>query len=90
MEEVEWAIATRFQADRDLVVVHEAQNSKLDPSTRKGVGSKMGFDCTIPLDSEEMQYLRVQIPGYNECNLGDYINPDKLIQSVHLEGDIDF
>ncbi|MDM5284849.1 UbiD family decarboxylase [Peribacillus frigoritolerans] len=90
MEEVEWAIATRFQADRDLVVVHEAQSSKLDPSTRDGVGSKMGFDCTIPLDSEEMQYLRVQIPGYNECNLDDYINPDKLIQSVHLEGDIDF
>ncbi|MFS0669257.1 UbiD family decarboxylase [Peribacillus frigoritolerans] len=90
MEEVEWAIATRFQADRDLVVVHEAQSSKLDPSTRDGVGSKMGFDCTIPLDSEEMQYLRVQIPGYNECNLDDYINPDKLIQSVHLERDIDF
>ncbi|MFF2498882.1 UbiD family decarboxylase [Peribacillus sp. NPDC058075] len=90
MEEVEWAIATRFQADRDLVVVHEAQSSKLDPSTRDGVGSKMGFDCTIPLDSEEMQYLRVQIPGYNECNLDDYINPDKLIQSVHLEGAIDF
>ncbi|MEB2631938.1 UbiD family decarboxylase [Peribacillus frigoritolerans] len=90
MEEVEWAIATRFQADRDLVVVHEAQSSKLDPSTRDGVGSKMGFDCTIPIDSEEMQYLRVQIPGYNECNLDDYINPDKLIQSVHLEGDIDF
>lgn len=90
MEEVEWAIATRFQADRDLVVVHEAQSSKLDPSTRDGVGSKMGFDCTIPLGSEEMQYLRVQIPGYNECNLDDYINPDKLIQSVHLEGDIDF
>ncbi|MCK2016218.1 UbiD family decarboxylase [Peribacillus frigoritolerans] len=90
MEEVEWAISTRFQADRDLVVVHEAQSSKLDPSTRDGVGSKMGFDCTIPLDSEEMQYLRVQIPGYNECNLDDYINPDKMIQSVHLEGDIDF
>ncbi|MGE7609982.1 UbiD family decarboxylase domain-containing protein [Peribacillus frigoritolerans] len=89
MEEVEWAIATRFQADRDLVVVHEAQNSKLDPSTRNGVGSKMGFDCTISLDSEEMQYLRVQIPGYNEC-LDNYINPDKLIQSVHLEGDIYF
>lgn len=87
MEEVEWAIATRFQADRDLVVIHEAQGSKLDPSTRDGVGSKMGFDCTVPLNSEPMQYLRIQIPGYNEGNLEDYINPDKSIQSVHLEGD---
>jgi 2,5-furandicarboxylate decarboxylase 1 len=87
MEEVEWAIATRFQADRDLVVIHEAQGSKLDPSTREGVGSKMGLDCTVPLNSEPMQYLRIQIPGYNECNLDEYINPDKSIQSVHLEGD---
>ncbi|PLS16027.1 UbiD family decarboxylase [Bacillus sp. M6-12] len=87
MEEVEWAIATRFQADRDLVTVHESQSSKLDPSTRDGVGSKMGLDCTVPLNSEPMQYLRVQIPGYNECNLEEYINPDKSIQSVHLERD---
>src|SRR5690606_9157434 len=31
--EVEWAVATRFQADRDLVVVAGAQGSALDPST---------------------------------------------------------
>jgi hypothetical protein len=31
--EVEWAVATRFQADRDLVIVPESQGSKLDPST---------------------------------------------------------
>jgi 2,5-furandicarboxylate decarboxylase 1 len=40
--EVEWAVATRFQADRDLVVVPESQGSKLDPSTRNGVGAKWG------------------------------------------------
>jgi 2,5-furandicarboxylate decarboxylase 1 len=34
--EVEWAVATRFQADRDLVVVPESQGSKLDPSTATG------------------------------------------------------
>ena len=33
--EVEWAVATRFQADRDLVIVPESQGSKLDPSTRR-------------------------------------------------------
>lgn len=31
--QVEWAVATRFQADRDLVVVAGAQGSALDPST---------------------------------------------------------
>lgn len=85
MEEVEWAIATRFQADRDLVLIHDAQSSKLDPSSRDGVGSKMGFDCTVPLNSKPMQYLRVQIPGYSECNLDDYVNPNKSVPSVHLE-----
>ena len=29
--EVEWAVATRFQADRDLLIVPESQGSKLDP-----------------------------------------------------------
>lgn len=75
MEEVEWAIATRFQAQRDLVVVHRAQSSKLDPSTNEGVGSKMGLDCTVPLESEPMRYLRVAIPGYDSINLDEFVNP---------------
>ncbi|MED1644415.1 UbiD family decarboxylase [Brevibacillus agri] len=75
MEEVEWAIATRFQAQRDLVVVHGAQSSKLDPSTNEGVGSKMGLDCTVPLESEPMRYLRVAIPGYDSINLDEFVNP---------------
>jgi 2,5-furandicarboxylate decarboxylase 1 len=32
-QQVEWAVATRFQADRDLVVIAGAQGSVLDPST---------------------------------------------------------
>ena len=46
--QVEWAVATRFQADRGLLVVTESQGSKLDPSTRDGVGAKMGIDATKP------------------------------------------
>ena len=30
-EQVEWAIATRFQADEDLVVVRNVRGSSLDP-----------------------------------------------------------
>ena len=61
--EVEWAVATRFQADRDLVIVPESQGSKLDPSTRDGVGAKMGLDATKPLDAEEMKFKRIRVPG---------------------------
>jgi 2,5-furandicarboxylate decarboxylase 1 len=52
--EVEWAVATRFQADRDLVIVPESQGSKLDPSNRDGVGAKMGLDATKPFKAPEM------------------------------------
>jgi 2,5-furandicarboxylate decarboxylase 1 len=61
--EVEWAVATRFQADRDLVIVPESQGSKLDPSTRNGVGAKMGLDATKPLSADEMAFKRIRVPG---------------------------
>ena len=61
--EVEWAVATRFQADRDLVIIPESQGSKLDPSTRNGVGAKMGLDATKPLAASEMMFKRIRVPG---------------------------
>ena len=62
-DEVEWAVATRFQADRDLVVVTHSQGSKLDPSTCDGVGAKMGLDATKPLHADEMVFKRIRVPG---------------------------
>jgi 2,5-furandicarboxylate decarboxylase 1 len=67
--EVEWAVATRFQADRDLVIVPEAQGSKLDPSTRDGVGAKMGLDATRPLDADPMKFKRIRVPGEEDVDL---------------------
>jgi UbiD family decarboxylase len=50
---VEWAIATRFQADRDLLVLEDQPSSSLDPSAKlvpgqKARSAKMGLDATIP------------------------------------------
>jgi 2,5-furandicarboxylate decarboxylase 1 len=73
--EVEWAIATRFQADRDLVVVSEAQGSKLDPSSRDGVSAKMGFDATVPLNSPAMKFKRIAVPGEDRVDLASAIDP---------------
>jgi 2,5-furandicarboxylate decarboxylase 1 len=36
----------------------------------------MGFDCTVPLDSEPFKYMRIQIPGYDEVRIEDYISPN--------------
>src|SRR5947209_17874812 len=67
--EVEWAVATRFQADRDLVIIPESQGSKLDPSTRNGVGAKMGLDATKPLAAPRMRYHRIRVPGEEEVDV---------------------
>ncbi|MHC1709407.1 MAG: hypothetical protein AB9819_03250 [Methanomassiliicoccales archaeon] len=45
---VEWAVATRFQASRGLLVVNNAAGSSLDPST-EGTTSKMAIDATMPI-----------------------------------------
>jgi 2,5-furandicarboxylate decarboxylase 1 len=72
--EVEWAVATRCQSDRDLVIIANAQGSKLDPSTRDGVGAKLGIDATIPLDAPAMRYRRIRVPGEDEVDLAKAID----------------
>jgi 2,5-furandicarboxylate decarboxylase 1 len=89
-QEVEWAIATRFQADRDLVVVSGAQGSPLDPSTTvafahshggkpplhlQGLSAKMGLDATRPLESAEHVFTRVRVPGEREVDLAAVLQP---------------
>jgi 2,5-furandicarboxylate decarboxylase 1 len=71
--EVEWAVATRFQADRDLVVVPESQGSKLDPSNRDGVGAKMGLDATKPFKAPEMVFKRIRVPGEEDIDVAETI-----------------
>ncbi|MBN1180279.1 MAG: UbiD family decarboxylase [Anaerolineae bacterium] len=48
---VEWAMATRFQGDRDMVVKAREAGSSLDPSAEPGtkLTTKIGFDLTRPL-----------------------------------------
>jgi 2,5-furandicarboxylate decarboxylase 1 len=43
---VDWAIATRMRADRDLVVVPGAKTDRSDPIEDRGVIAKLGFDAT--------------------------------------------
>ncbi len=59
--EVEWAIATRFQADKDIVIIRNARGSSLDPSSSNGLTTKMGIDATAPLHERE-KYIKVKPP----------------------------
>jgi len=56
--DVEWALATRFQADKDLIVMADQPSSSLDPSAlhiegKKSRGAKMGLDATIKKSGQE-------------------------------------
>ncbi len=72
--DVEWAIATRFQADRDLVVLTDQPGSSLDPSATHVPGqktrtAKMGLDATAPLGDGRRGYESVR---YEPVDLAQY------------------
>lgn len=62
--EVEWAMATRFQGDIDLVFKEKERGSSLDPSADPGTNftTKLGFDLTKPLETRGKDYERVPYP----------------------------
>ena len=47
---MEWALGTRFQASRDLIILDGMHGMRMDPSLDgRPLGAKAGFDCTRPL-----------------------------------------
>ncbi|WP_342591954.1 UbiD family decarboxylase [Jiella sonneratiae] len=80
--EVEWAVATRFQADRDMVMIPGSQGSKLDPSTDNGLGCKTGFDATVPAKAPEFRFRRIRVPGEEAIDLDDVLDPAARLAEV--------
>jgi UbiD family decarboxylase len=62
--EVEWAIATRFQASEDVIIMNNARGSTLDSSADQetGLTSKMGLDATRPYTKPKEKFERAKIP----------------------------
>jgi 2,5-furandicarboxylate decarboxylase 1 len=60
--EVEWAVATRFQADRDLIVLPGLQGSPIDPSAGPDASvCKVGIDATFPMQRMG-SYQKIGVP----------------------------
>jgi UbiD family decarboxylase len=58
--QMDWALATRFQADRDLVVASGYRCIPLDPSLGGSrTGAKAGFDLTFPFGWNRESEFRV-------------------------------
>jgi anhydromevalonate phosphate decarboxylase len=79
--EVEWALATRFQGEADLVIKSKEPGSSLDPSSeRSGSGThlttKLGFDLTKPLASHGKDFEKALFP---------MVNMDKYIKDKQVD-----
>ena len=64
MEQVEWAIATRFKGDEDILLVPNVRVSSLDPAgdQDKELGCKVGIDGTRPMFKDIAGFKRAEIP----------------------------
>ena len=76
--EVEWAIATRVQGDRDVMIVSNARAKPLDPSLPQGygvvpTGAKVGIDATIPEGIPREYYERITYAYADKAKVADYI-----------------
>ena len=72
-----WAISTRSQWDRDLIVCPGLRAHPLDPSVSvHGVGTKAALDCTRPAPPE---------PGLRQFYSPANRIPDHVMEQVKLE-----
>jgi len=76
--DVEWAIATRVQGDRDVMIVGNARAKPLDPSLPQGAGvvptgAKVGIDATIPEGIPREHYERITYAYADRAKIEDYV-----------------
>ncbi len=76
--DVEWAIATRVQGDKDVMVVSNARAKPLDPSLAQGAGvvptgAKVGIDATIPEGIPKEHYERITYAYAETAKIEDYV-----------------
>lgn len=67
-QDVEWALATRFRPDRDIILIPDARGHELNPVTNDGIGCKIGFDATAPYP-RPVNFNRFKV---REVDIDDY------------------
>src|SRR5579872_1745066 len=80
--DVEWAIATRVQGDKDIMIIPGARAKPLDPSLLQGagvvpIGTKVGIDATIPEHIPLEHYERITYAYADTAKIDDYVSGKK-------------
>lgn len=76
--DVEWAIATRVQGDKDVIIIPGSRAKPLDPSlavTPPGVvptGAKVGIDATISEGIPKERFERIAYAYTDRAKIADY------------------
>jgi len=73
--DVEWAVATRVQADNDILVFTDQKGSSLDPSAihppgKKAITTKAGIDATIPFGKTDKSFKKER---YGDIDIEKYL-----------------
>jgi 2,5-furandicarboxylate decarboxylase 1 len=73
--EVEYAVSTRTQADKDFLIITNAKGSSLDPSSDQVnlLTTKLGIDATISLLKEKERFEIAKIPGADNIDIKKYV-----------------
>jgi 2,5-furandicarboxylate decarboxylase 1 len=76
--EVEWAIATRVQGDRDVIIIPGARAKPLDPSLyitpgQVPTGAKVGIDATIGEGIPKERFERISYAYFDSAKIADYV-----------------
>jgi 3-polyprenyl-4-hydroxybenzoate decarboxylase len=71
---VEYAITSRCQADKSLLIILNAKGSSLDPSSDQTnlLTTKVGIDATATLLKDKERFEIAKIPGEEKIRAGDY------------------
>ncbi|MGQ9584416.1 MAG: hypothetical protein ACUVXG_03340 [Anaerolineae bacterium] len=77
-QEVEWAIATRVQAEKDVIIIPGMARAKpLDPVLPPGMDpmliARLGIDATMPENVPRSRYERIRYPHFEETSLEDFV-----------------
>lgn len=72
---VEYAIATRCQADKDFIIIANTKGSSLDPSSDQDnlLTTKLGIDATATILKDKERFEIAKIPGEQKVDLSDYL-----------------
>jgi 2,5-furandicarboxylate decarboxylase 1 len=72
---VEYAVATRCQADRDFIIIANTKGSSLDPSSDQDnlLTTKVGIDAIATIFKAKERFEIAKIPGEEKVDLSEYL-----------------